>query len=123
VCRPHATELKLPHSTSPKPEEINDLPAAFDDLPPDFDNVDLDEAVPTMPASARPMAKVSRTKVKLRAIRSAPPPPPENKCKLHALRLPPPETKVGLGIRRPSSPPEGVVAARRLRQAKTRCGS
>jgi hypothetical protein len=60
VSRPHVTELKLPHSTSPKPDKINGLPAGLDD----FDDVDLDEAVPTRPLSARPMAKVSRIKVK-----------------------------------------------------------
>ena len=87
VRRPRAMELKLPPLASPAPEE-------FDDLPADFDDVDGDEAVPTRPASARPMAKESMKKVRLRGMYSPPPPPPQKTVVLRGFYSPPPPPPV-----------------------------
>jgi len=80
VSRPRAMELKLPPIASP---ELDDL----DDLPPDFDDVDLVEAVPKRPVSARPVIVTT-----LHLRRSPPPPANRNKTTLHLRRSPPPPT-------------------------------
>ena len=121
ASRPRAMELKLP----PLPAPVVASPE-FDDLPPDFDDVDLDEAVPTRPASARAMAKESvkkvvlrgtyrplppstRSKVVLRGTYTPPPPPPVMKVVLRGTYRPPPPPpvmKVVLrGTYRPPPPP------------------
>ena len=102
VNRPRAMELKLPHSASP---ELDD----FDDLPPDFDDVDVNEAVPTRPVSARPMPKESVKKVVLRDFYS--PPPPTGRIVL-LRRTPPP----------PPPPPTGrIVLLRRTPRRLNSC--
>jgi hypothetical protein len=100
VRRPRAMELKLPPPASPALDE-------FDDLPPDFDDVDLIEAVPTRPVSARPTIassaenshgpqvrqglaqEESRTSIALRTV-PTPRPPTEKKVVPRAMRSPPP---------------------------------
>ncbi len=79
VSRPRAMELKLPPIASP----------ALDDLPPDFDDVDLDEAVPTSPVSARPTAKEAVKGVRLRGTYTPPSPPPVNRVRLRGTYTPP----------------------------------
>ena len=102
VNGPRAMELKPPHVASPELDEFNDLP-------PDFDEVDLDDAVPTRPSSARPKAKEAVKRVRLRGFYSPSPPPPVKRVRLRGFYSPsppPPEKKVRLrGFYSPPPPP------------------
>jgi hypothetical protein len=110
VNLPRPMELKPPH-VSP---ELDD----FDDLPPDFDDSDLDDAVPIRPVSARPKAKESMKKVRLRGMYSPTPPPTARKLVLGVRRSPPPPPPppagriILPGRRTPPPPPTGRIIFR-----------
>lgn len=85
VNGPRAMELKPPHVASPELDEFNDLP-------PDFDEVDLDDAVPTRPASARPVVAPDPAKFNPQQARKGLAAKPGNQITLPAMRSPPPPT-------------------------------